>query len=318
MEKISVVIATYNGSRFLKELLDSLYSQTRVPDEVIVVDDCSKDATVDILEQYHSQYGLKYYVNKRNMGVNANFYKAISLCSGDYVCICDQDDVWLPYKIEKTLEKMKEIENGKMTVVSTRVDHIDAQGNAIAIKSSGHHDISSLAANILYRNITQGCTMMLNRKLIDYAMQRIKTFGINQDIMYDAYLGYIAAFTGNKYYLGLVTMHYRHHDGNVCGKIKTEKKKRSLSEYFGRNWIYDRFIPESRISRLSYIYNVCKDDITDNRVKQLVFSLQSLQQDKSLCNGFSVIWSIKEYSRTKRLFYFFNACLIKAGKILFT
>ena len=66
-QKISLVMATFNGQRFLREQLDSIYSQTLVPNEVIVVDDCSKDATVDILKEYSLKYGLKYFVNERHM-----------------------------------------------------------------------------------------------------------------------------------------------------------------------------------------------------------------------------------------------------------
>jgi glycosyltransferase involved in cell wall biosynthesis len=91
---ISLAMPTYNGERFLREQLDSIYNQTIVPDEVIVVDDCSTDGTISILEEYKKKYGLKYWVNEKNLGYNKNFEKAISLCTGDYIALSDQDDVW--------------------------------------------------------------------------------------------------------------------------------------------------------------------------------------------------------------------------------
>ena len=75
---ISLAMPTYNGERFLREQLDSIYNQTIVPDEVIVVDDCSTDGTISILEEYKKKYGLKYWVNEKNLGYNKNFEKAIS------------------------------------------------------------------------------------------------------------------------------------------------------------------------------------------------------------------------------------------------
>ena len=93
-DKISVVLTTYNGEKFLKEQLDSLYNQTMLPDEIVVVDDCSNDKTVEILEKYKNTKGLRYYVNDVNIGVNKNFEKAIKLCQGDYIALCDQDDIW--------------------------------------------------------------------------------------------------------------------------------------------------------------------------------------------------------------------------------
>jgi len=97
---ISFALATYNGSKYLKEQLDSFYNQTYKNFEVIVVDDVSTDDTVKILEQYKRKYGLIYFVNSTNLGVTKNFEKAISMCSGEYIALADQDDIWLPKKLE--------------------------------------------------------------------------------------------------------------------------------------------------------------------------------------------------------------------------
>ena len=84
-KKVSIVMATYNGSLHLREQLDSIYSQTRIPDEVVVVDDNSTDGTLKILDEYHHKYGLLYLKNKVNLGVSRNFEKAICNCCGDYI-----------------------------------------------------------------------------------------------------------------------------------------------------------------------------------------------------------------------------------------
>lgn len=68
--RISVAMPTYNGEEYLREQLDSIYNQTMIPDEVVVVDDCSKDGTVDILREYQNKYGLKFCVNEQNLGYN--------------------------------------------------------------------------------------------------------------------------------------------------------------------------------------------------------------------------------------------------------
>lgn len=102
-------MATYNGANYLAPLLDSLFQQTLLPTEVVVVDDCSKDSTIAILEKYAKKYPIKGYKNNTNLGVNKNFEKAVSLCSGDYILLCDQDDVWFPNNIKtkiNSLEKM--------------------------------------------------------------------------------------------------------------------------------------------------------------------------------------------------------------------
>src|ERR1035437_7615564 len=101
--KISVAMATYNGEAFLKEQLESIYSQTVQPFEVIVIDDGSRDSTICILEKYQKQRGLKYFVNTENKGVNYSFSRAISACVGEYIALSDQDDVWNDTKLETLL-----------------------------------------------------------------------------------------------------------------------------------------------------------------------------------------------------------------------
>ncbi|HYW16171.1 MAG TPA: glycosyltransferase family 2 protein [Allosphingosinicella sp.] len=99
--RISVAMATYNGARHLREQLESLARQQRLPDELVVCDDGSSDGTVELLEQFAgtAPFRVRIRRNERNLGVLRNFEKALSLCEGDIVFMSDQDDVWLPEKI---------------------------------------------------------------------------------------------------------------------------------------------------------------------------------------------------------------------------
>jgi len=103
---ISIAMATYNGEIFLREQLDSIYKQSYKNIELIVVDDCSSDNTVAILEEYKQRYGLFYVVNELNLGVTRNFEKSISMCTGEYIALVDQDDIWLPKKLEVLYENI--------------------------------------------------------------------------------------------------------------------------------------------------------------------------------------------------------------------
>jgi glycosyltransferase involved in cell wall biosynthesis len=100
---ISVAMCTYNGSKHIKEQLESIIYQTRKPDEIIICDDCSSDNTVEIAQNLLSVSTIKSTIirNEINLGFRKNFEKAIGLCHGDIVFLSDQDDVWLPEKIEK-------------------------------------------------------------------------------------------------------------------------------------------------------------------------------------------------------------------------
>lgn len=99
---MSIAICTYNGERFLQEQLDSFATQTRLPDEVVICDDCSKDSTWEILTAFAGSmaFPVKLHLNEQNLGYIKNFERAIGLCTGDIIVLSDQDDVWRRDKLE--------------------------------------------------------------------------------------------------------------------------------------------------------------------------------------------------------------------------
>lgn len=107
MKTVSVVMATYNGGKYLKEQLDSIINQTYPIYEIIIQDDCSTDGTKAILEDYACKHeNIKLFFNKQNLGFNENFKSAVKHATGDYVAIADQDDVWFNNKIERQVEQI--------------------------------------------------------------------------------------------------------------------------------------------------------------------------------------------------------------------
>ena len=101
--KISVAMCTFNGARYLPVQLESLVLQTRLPDELVVCDDNSTDQTVSLISDFaaSASFPVIVKVNKQNLGSTTNFEQAITLCQGDVIALCDQDDVWLPGKLER-------------------------------------------------------------------------------------------------------------------------------------------------------------------------------------------------------------------------
>jgi glycosyltransferase involved in cell wall biosynthesis len=99
----SVAMCTYNGAAFVAEQLESVAGQTRPPDELVVCDDRSTDATRDIVEGFAARapFPVRLFVNEENLGSTRNFGRAVALCAGQLVALCDQDDAWLPEKLER-------------------------------------------------------------------------------------------------------------------------------------------------------------------------------------------------------------------------
>lgn len=104
--KVSVVLCTYNGERYIREQLESVLTQTYPLYEIIISDDCSSDHTWEIVKEYEDRYPdlIRCYQNETNLYWWRNFYKAMLLAKGDYIAFCDQDDVWNPDKIGKQIE----------------------------------------------------------------------------------------------------------------------------------------------------------------------------------------------------------------------
>lgn len=123
-EKISVCMACYNGEDYIKEQIGTILPQLEAEDELIIVDDGSKDQTELIIRSF-SDPRILYVKNKENMGVNRSFEKAIKLAKNEYIFMADQDDLWTEGRAGQMLEKMK---SGAM-LVSGNSEAIDKQGN---------------------------------------------------------------------------------------------------------------------------------------------------------------------------------------------
>ena len=104
-EKVDVLVATYNGEKYLREQLDSIIKQTYKNIRILISDDCSKDRTQEILQEYEKKDDrIKIFLHDRNLGSNKNFEFLLRQVESKFYMLSDQDDVWLPEKIEKTIQ----------------------------------------------------------------------------------------------------------------------------------------------------------------------------------------------------------------------
>lgn len=274
---LSIVLATYNGARFLREQLDSVYSQTLQADEVLAVDDCSTDDTVAILEEYHQRYGLKYVVNEHNLRVNANFEKALKMATSDYIIFCDQDDVWMPNKVELMMDRMKilvEDEKGINDIplmVTSRDTYVDENMN-ISHSLSLTTDCDDFKDTILF-HLSQGSASLFNRKTLDYIFPFPDW---STKICYDFHVGYIVAMIGRKYNMKESLMYYRVHGGNVTAttlkpvrvksKFVRHRDQSVVPRHFINTFKYCNSLIYGQIpqDRLNYVNKIIKIADTKN------------------------------------------------------
>ena len=221
---ITVLLATFNGERYLSEQLDSIFAQTEQDLRVIASDDGSSDATFNILSRYERLHSGKMKITSNNPphGAKYNFLNLMIANKDDYVMLCDQDDIWLNNKVEVTLNYMriKEAKYGVKTPILVHTDLRVVDKNLRLVDSSYRHMMdadyrrTSLSDLIIQNNLT-GCTAMYNKALADLIAEMP-----NYCVMHDWWLMLTAASFGRIEPLCKQTMLYRQHGGNEVGVRK--------------------------------------------------------------------------------------------------
>lgn len=204
---ISIAMCTYNGEKFIKEQLDSILDQTYKNIEIIIVDDVSNDTTVEIIQNYKDNR-IKFFKNEKNLGFVKNFEKAISLCSGDYIALADQDDIWKNYKIEKFIQEI-----GDNLLIYSDAILIDKDSKEIGkelIRPVTNLISGSNTKAFLFYNCISGNTMMFSKELIKHIIPINKKFSFH-----DSWIAFIANSLGKVTYTEEAMIYYRRYDEQV-------------------------------------------------------------------------------------------------------
>jgi glycosyltransferase involved in cell wall biosynthesis len=204
--RVSIAMAAYNGAKYLNEQLDSFQCQTRRPDELVVCDDGSTDATHEILEKYqrHAPFEVRIHRNKKNLGYARNFEIALSLCVGDIIFLSDQDDVWFRTKLERIGQAFGS--NPGVHIVVNDQEITDAD-----LSPSGRTIFENTKALGYGKNwISAGCCTAITRQFRDLATP----FPTNL-IAHDAWIHRFGQGLGVRLVLPEVLQYYRRHDQNA-------------------------------------------------------------------------------------------------------
>ena len=228
---VTILLATYNGEKYLPAQLDSLLVQTYTNFKIWVQDDVSTDATWDILTDYSTRYPGKFHLTQRTTNSGSamnNFLDLITSIRDDYLMLCDQDDIWLPNKIEITMAKMKAMEHdhpGRPLLVHTDLAVVDQDLHMLNPSFRAHtkRDYHRMAFNqVLNLNNVSGCTTMYNRALAELLYAPPK-----HCVMHDWWLQLVGTAFGNVGHINETTLLYRQHSENACGakNVRTFKYK---------------------------------------------------------------------------------------------
>ena len=222
---VDIALATWNGAHFLPSLLDSIGAQSYPNWRLIARDDGSSDATRRILEAFGKRHEPRVEIvqdERVRLGVKRNFEAVVKRCTSRYVAFADQDDVWLPAKLEHTMQRMLRVERehgaSKPILVHTDLRVVDATLDLIApsFMRAMRQDPRAGAAikRLLVRNIATGCTMIANRALIEQALPMPDAATIH-----DWWLALVAACLGRLEFIDEQTVLYRQHGANSIGAV---------------------------------------------------------------------------------------------------
>ena len=221
--KVQILLATYNGEKFLREQLDSILNQEYKIWELLIHDDGSKDNTILILKEYQNNYPqqIRLLIDQKIFSsASRNFFHLIKNRSkkADLYCLCDQDDIWHKSKIRLIVEKYNTQDNKRPILIHSDLSLIDASGNLL---ENSHNKLINYQKNFitkrtsLYYNPVPGCAMSLNSVLAD----RISYS--KYMVMHDWWiLLYALRENTNILYIKLPLVKYRQHSENVLGYKK--------------------------------------------------------------------------------------------------
>lgn len=214
--RISVAMATYNGEKYIREQLDSLARQTLLPVELVVTDDGSNDETLQIVEDFarRAPFPVRVFRNETRLGYADNFIKAASLCQGDWIAFCDQDDIWMDQKLSVCADFLADKDvilaaHSAWTLLNSgERGHLQPRFRRTQVLEPG-------SANPL--DNPNGFAIVMNRGLLniaDLSDRPRKVFA------HDPWFWFLATSIGRVATIAEPMAFYRQHESNVCGTYK--------------------------------------------------------------------------------------------------
>ena len=233
--EIEVLLATYNGARFLRQQIDSIAAQDYPHVRILARDDGSTDGTQQILAEYAEAYPEQFTLLPASQSTgyaHKNFLALLQAASGPYIAFADQDDVWLADKLTRSMAKIRALEARHTTrrplLVFTDLRVVD-QALAITEDSLWKHLALRPAAihqpaRILGQSVVTGCTMLINQPMLQLARQMPQ-----EAVMHDRWIGLLAAFLGSAEFVAEPTVLYRQHAENVVGATPADSSLSGLA-----------------------------------------------------------------------------------------
>jgi glycosyltransferase involved in cell wall biosynthesis len=223
---VSVAMATYNGEKYIAEQLQTVLKQTYNNIEIVITDDASTDNTLSIIKLFQQQHScIKLYTNAVNSGVIKTFEFSFTKCSGDYIAVADQDDIWDLNKIELLINAI-----GNEDAIYSDSELVDKNGASMGQLFSSMMTLQSYysGAPFLMGNCIPGHTIIMKAAFAKSILP------LPKEIMFDRWISYCAAANNGIKYVDRPLVKYRQHESNTigAGKSKNKSNRKTNTEKF--------------------------------------------------------------------------------------
>ncbi|GAA3786034.1 hypothetical protein GCM10022271_18300 [Corallibacter vietnamensis] len=269
MKLVSIVVCTYNGSKYIETQIQSLLEQTYSNIEIIIADDSSTDNTVSIVTNLAKNHNnLSVHSFKENLGYIKNFERGILLANGDYIALCDQDDWWHPTKIEKLVANISDYD---IIYCNSEFTNALLEPNGNSFSKSKNMITSKNPLNFVIENCVSGHASIIKKELIE------KSLPFPDQVPHDWWLTFIATLNNGVTYYDEALVKYRFHDNNVIvsKKNKVDKKAKKIERRHRVKTFYE-VIPENNKNKkiLKTINNSFKSFSIINNIKRAYIFLK--------------------------------------------
>ena len=288
---VTILMATYNGEAYLAEQIESILAQTHQDFVLYINDDVSSDSTLAIAKAYAAKYPDKIIVSQNadnSGGSKENFIEMITTRKADYIMLSDQDDVWLPEKIELTLAKMKETEKAYpntpiLVHTDLKIVNQDLEVLEPSYRRATSRNYNRMAfRQVLTLNNVSGCTAMYNRRLADLLNRKPKYC-----VMHDWWLQLVGASFGKIAHVDRATILYRQHGGNAIGATNVRSIGYKLRRLADNSHIRNRI--NSTYPQAESLLRLYESELTEeqkNILKRFIAipSMKKLNRLQTICN----------------------------------
>ncbi|MEI3520795.1 MAG: glycosyltransferase [Anaerosacchariphilus sp.] len=310
--KIGVVVATYNGEKYIEEQLKSILEQTMRPDMVVISDGKSSDATIECCKRILGRYNTAYRIltSEKQLQVSENFQKGLEYCDCDFIFFSDQDDVWLPQKIETIVNEMSR-NDAQMAFTNAYIVDQNLKSSEITLWESIGFKIDNnitliethdkkFILELLKHNVVTGMCVCITKEI------KMRLLPFPEGVLHDKWIAFISILFGRVVAIDVPMVLYRQHKNNVVGtKTNVTLALRHSKYYFynvvSRNEMIKKIYSNSKIADIPENVKI----ILEEYINYLQKRIHYMQKEKT------VFFLIRNIGMYKKYEYNFRQIMLK-------